>query len=136
MQRPLTVVGFLWLSLLAPTALADDVRRDPGAAGGRVRRVHRRLGVDGFIAQQPDGSFADIDYASRSRTSWPPVTHLQRLKAMAAALPQGWRSVAELPCSGGAAREEIVPRHPQSRRARPPEVRSFGRAASRTAAPR
>lgn len=42
--------------------------------------------VDGILSSQlPDGSFADIDYASRSRTQWPPLRHLRRLRLLAAA---------------------------------------------------
>lgn len=33
-------------------------------------------------ARQGDGSFPDIDYASRSQTNWAPITHLDRTKVM------------------------------------------------------
>lgn len=40
--------------------------------------------IQGYMTSQlPDGSWADINYASSSQTAWPPRTHLDRMKAMA-----------------------------------------------------
>jgi chondroitin AC lyase len=50
---------------------------------------------------RPDGSWADIDYASRERAGWPPRLHLVRVLAM---------SKAASPLAPGSARQEALSR--------------------------
>jgi chondroitin AC lyase len=50
-----------------------------------VRTIDSAAAGEYLASQRQDGSWADVDYADRSRVDWSPDTHLQRLQAMAAA---------------------------------------------------
>ncbi len=83
LQRAVLVL--LFVSLLAPPTLASDIdtlemRLEEAYLEGSSWNADTYLG-----SQLADGSWDDIDYGDRSRTSWNPNDHLSRLERMAIA---------------------------------------------------
>lgn len=81
----LSVLVLLFLALLAAPSLADDIdtlemRLEEAYLEGSSWNADTYFG-----SQLPDGSWDDINYDDRSRTSWDPVSHLSRLERMAIA---------------------------------------------------
>lgn len=89
--------------------LASEVLKAPAPSGQDAA---------GYLASQaPDGSWADIPYGNRNRSSWRPLEHLRRLLALALACQGPGSNLEGEPALRAAVRRGIaywVERDPQS----------------------
>ena len=77
---------FLFVYMQMFCAIATDIDTLKSRMANNYLNSISITNATNFLASQAsDGSWSDIDYTDTSSTSWIPVSHLQRLKSMAAA---------------------------------------------------